>query len=125
MQVLSLICGIIESDNYSDMFIHLENDEVYIELNNFSIIRSLILPLCDFACCDFVEKCKWCVAKLVFANNPARLSKIILENDKGECLTSDVGDALLHELDRHGLDYIYIKMCDHLIKDVNLVLTTL
>lgn len=125
MQVLTLLCGIIESDNYSDMFIHLENDEVYIELNKYTVINSLILPLCDFACCDFFEKSKWCVAKLVFAKNPARLSKIVLENDKGECLTSDIGDALLHEYDRRGLDSLYIKICDHLIKDVNLVLTTL
>ena len=125
MRVLELIARIIESDNYSDMFIHLEQENVVVELNDFSIIKSLVLPLCDFACCSFIEKCEWIIAKLVFANKPARITQIVLENEKGECMTNDVGGFILKELDKVDLDYIYIKLCEHIIKDVNLALTTL
>lgn len=125
MRILELIARIIESDNYSDMFIHLEQEGVVVELNDFSIITQLILPLCDFACCDFIEKSAWVVAKLFFANKPARISQIVLENDKGECVANDVGSFILNELDKVDLDFIYIKLCEHIIKDVNLALTTL
>lgn len=120
--VLELLGMIIDLE-YSEMFIHAEDGKTIIELQDYTIITELILPLCDSACADFISASKWFFAKLVFVNDPARLSEIVIENDKGECIVNDVGCAILQDYERRKLGKIYVAFCQHLIDDVDLALS--
>ena len=121
--IFKLIGTLLDSD-YSEMFLHSEGDDTIIMLNNHSIITRLILPLCESSARNFMAANEWAMAKLVFAENPARLSQIVLEGENDETITIDLGKALGDDLDAKGKVSIYEKLCQYIIKDVNLVLTT-
>ena len=110
------------SSNCPELFWSLEGEDVVIEFSNLTLITNLILPLCDKSYSSFMEKSNWLTAKIVFTQDV--ITSIILENNSGECFTSEIEEKLFDEVSDFGQDTIYCRICSEIIKYATFVLTT-
>lgn len=103
-----------------DVFSSFDNDNVVIEFSDMRFITELILPLCNEPI-DFIDKSEWYTARLVFSQNA--ISSVILENNSGECLTSDVAEMINTYISDMGRESLYCRYCSEIIEYVTFLLT--
>lgn len=109
------------SSNCPELFWSLEGEDVVIEFSNLTLITNLILPLCDKSYSSFTEKSNWFTAKIVFTQDV--ITSISLENNSGECFTSEIEERLFDDVADSGQDQVYCQICSQIIKYATFLLT--